>query len=177
MYKDKSQNNRKQYGKPHESDLEEKVVQVKRVSKKTKGGNTIGFSVLTVTGDKKGKVGVGIGKGLDVASSIRKSLSYAHKHQIIIPLKGNTIPHAITWKYGAAKVMLKPAPVGAGLVAGGSVRAVLAAAGVRDVVAKMIGSRNAVTNAYCVMEALGNLKTDDGKQMTEIEGGSRKGGD
>ena len=154
--------NQNQRGPRSDSDLEEKVVQVKRVSKKTKGGNSIGFSVLTVAGDKKGKVGIGLGKGPDVASSIRKGLSYAKRHQIKIPMKGKTIPHKITWKYGAARIMMKPAPEGAGLVAGGSVRVVLAAAGVRDVVAKMMGSRNAVTNAYCVMEALQNMKSDRG---------------
>lgn len=154
-----NKNDRNQRGdRRFESDLEETVVQVKRVSKKTKGGNTIGFSVLTVAGDKKGKVGIGIGRGPDVASSIRKGFSKAKKHQIEVPLRGTTIPHELLWKYGAARILLKPAPPGAGLIAGGAVRAVLSAAGVKDVVAKMLGSRNAVTNVYCVFEALQQLK-------------------
>lgn len=161
---DKKDNNNKRSFKDKnrrsESDMEETVIQVKRVSKKTKGGNTIGFSVLTVAGDRNGTVGVAIGKGPDVASSIRKGLGKAKRRQVKIPLKGTTIPHQLTWKYGAAKVFLKPAPKGAGLIAGGSVRAVLSAAGVRDVVAKMMGSRNAVTNAYCVFEALQHFRSN-----------------
>ncbi len=145
-----------------ESDLEETVVQVKRVSKKTKGGNTIGFSVLTVVGDKKGKVGLGIGKGPDVASSIRKGFTAARKDQVTVPLKGTTIPHKITHKFGAAKVMLKPALPGTGLIAGGSVRPVLFAAGIQDIIAKVLGTRNAITNVYCVFEALRNLKSAPG---------------
>lgn len=142
-----------------ESDLEETVIQVKRVSKKTKGGNTIGFSVLTAVGNKKGKVGIGLGKGPDVASSIRKSMAFAKKHQIKVPMKGNTIPHQITHKYGAAQVMLKPALPGTGLIAGGAVRPILSAAGIQDIIAKIQGTRNSVNNVYCVFEALQNLKS------------------
>ena len=153
------QNQRSQHS---QSEFEEKIVKVNRVSKKTKGGNHMGFSILTVVGDRKGRVGVGLGKGPDVASSIRKGVSYAKKHLITVPMRGTTIPHAITFKYGAARIMLKPAPQGAGLIAGGSARAVLAAAGVRDVVAKSLGTRNAVSNVYCVFEALSNLKPYNG---------------
>jgi len=142
-----------------ESDLEETVIQVKRVSQKTKGGNTIGFSVLTVIGNKKGRIGIGLGKGPDVASAIRKGFTQAKKRQITVPIKGYTIPHKIVHKYGAAKIMLKPALPGTGLIAGGSVRPVLAAVGIHDIIAKIQGTRNAITNVYCVFEALQNLKT------------------
>ncbi|MEK7165809.1 MAG: 30S ribosomal protein S5, partial [Patescibacteria group bacterium] len=89
-------------------EFEEKVVQINRVSKKTKGGNRIGFSVLMVVGDKKGRVGVGLGKAPDVASAIQKALSYAKKHLIIVPMRGTTIPHEVYIKLGAAKVLIKP---------------------------------------------------------------------
>ena len=107
------------------SGLEEKIVQVNRVSKKTKGGNKIGFSVLAVVGDKKGKVGVGLGGAPDVSSAVRKAVSYAQKHMFAVAMKGTTIPHEVRVKRGAAKVMLKPAPPGTGVIAGGAVRAVV----------------------------------------------------
>src|SRR3989344_6066291 len=110
-----------------EKEFEEKVVQVNRVSKKTKGGNKIGFSVIVVLGDKKGRVGVGLGKAPDVASSIAKASAYAKKHLITVPIRGTTIPHEIFVKLGAAKVLLKPAPPGTGVIAGGAVRAVVEA--------------------------------------------------
>lgn len=152
--------NKSKLPKSPASNYEETVIEVNRVSKKTKGGNTIGFSVLTVAGDKKGKVGVGLGKGPDVASSIRKSLNIAKKNMIDVPMVKNTIPHRIVHKYGAAQVMLKPAPVGAGVIAGGAVRSVLSAAGIRDVVAKILGSKNKINNVYCVYEALQLLKSN-----------------
>lgn len=141
-----------------QKEFAEKVVQVNRVSKKTKGGNRFGFSVVVVVGDRKGKVGVGLGKAPDVASAVRKGASYARKHLIVVPMKGNTIPHDIRQKLGAAMVLLKPAPSGTGIIAGGPVRAVLEAAGVRDVVAKILGTKNQASNVYATMEALAKLK-------------------
>src|SRR5476649_2282023 len=111
------------------SEFEEQIVQINRVSKKTKGGNKVGFSALTVVGDKKGKVGVGLGKAPDVSSAIRKGISRAKRHMIAIPLIKGTIPFRIDLKLGAAKIMLKPAPPGSGIIAGGAIRAVVAAAG------------------------------------------------
>ena len=122
------------------SEFEEKVVQVNRVSKKTKGGNKIGFSVLVVIGDKKGKVGVGLGGAPDVSSAVKKAVSYAKKHMIIVPMKDRTIPHEVRIKRGAAIIMIKPAPPGTGVIAGGAVRAVVEAAGIRDIVSKILGS-------------------------------------
>ncbi len=139
-------------------EFEEKVVQVNRVSKKTKGGNKIGFSVLVVVGDKKGRVGVGLGGAPDVTSSVRKAVSYAKKHLFTVPMKGKTIPHMVTVKRGAAMVMIKPAPPGTGVIAGGAVRAVVEAAGIRDIVSKILGSKNQASNVYATMEALKKLK-------------------
>ncbi|PJE69146.1 30S ribosomal protein S5 [Candidatus Shapirobacteria bacterium CG10_big_fil_rev_8_21_14_0_10_38_14] len=139
-------------------EFEEKVVQVNRVSKKTKGGNRIAFSVLTVVGDKKGQVGVGLGKAADVVTAIRKGMSRAKKYMIKVPLKGTTIPHQIWIKKGAAKILIKPAPPGTGIIAGGAVRAVVEVAGIRDIVAKILGTKNKASNVYATMEALRRLK-------------------
>jgi small subunit ribosomal protein S5 len=141
-----------------EKEFVEKVVQVNRVAKKTKGGNRIAFSVLTVVGDKKGQVGVGLGRALDVSSAVKKGINRAQKYLLKVPLKGTTIPHAVRTKLGAAEVLLKPAPAGTGIKAGGAVRAVLEVAGIRDVVAKILGSENKASNVYATMKALGELK-------------------
>ncbi len=139
-------------------DLNEKVVQVNRVSKKTTGGNKVGFSVLIVVGDKKGRVGVGLGKAADVASAVRKGSAYAKKHMILVPMVKTTIPHEIRIKLGAAKILLKPAPPGTGIRAGGAVRAVCEAAGIRDIVTKILGTNNKISNVYATLAALGKLK-------------------
>lgn len=140
------------------SEFDEKVVQVNRVSKKTKGGNKIGFSVLVVVGDKKGKVGVGLGGAPDVSSAVRKAVVYARKHMIVVPMKKATIPHVVFVKLGAARIMLKPAPAGTGVIAGGPVRAVVEAAGIRDIVSKVLGTSNKASNVYATIEALRQLK-------------------
>lgn len=137
-----------------ENAFEEKIVQVNRVSKKTKGGNRIGFSVLVVVGDKKGKVGVGLGKASDVSSAIRKGVSIAKKHLIEVPIIKGTIPFEYTIKLGAAKVLLKPAPRGSGIIAGGAVRSVVSAAGIQDVSSKVLGTKNQASNVYGTIEAL-----------------------
>lgn len=139
----------------------EKVVQVNRVSKKTKGGNKIGFSVLVVVGDKKGNVGVGLGGAPDVSSAVRKAVSYAKRHMFTVQMKGTTIPHEIRVKRGAAQVLLKPAPPGTGVIAGGAVRAVVEAAGIRDIVSKILGSKNQASNVYATMEALKQLRVNN----------------
>ncbi|OGD90244.1 30S ribosomal protein S5 [Candidatus Curtissbacteria bacterium RIFCSPHIGHO2_02_39_8] len=135
-------------------EFEEKVIQVNRVSKKTKGGNKIGFSVLIVVGDKKGRVGVGLGKARDVASAIRKGANYAKKHLINVPIVKGTIPHDVYLKRGAAKILLKPAPEGSGIIAGGAVRAVVEAAGIRNISSKILGTKNKASNVYATLEAL-----------------------
>jgi small subunit ribosomal protein S5 len=138
---------------------QDRVIQVNRTSKKTRGGNKIGFSVLIVVGDRMGRVGAGLGKALDVMSAVRKGSSYAKKHMIEVPLfEDRTIPHRIEYKYGAANILLKPAPKGSGIIAGGAVRTVLELAGIKDVVGKMLGSRNKITNVYATLEALLKLR-------------------
>ncbi|MBQ6435962.1 30S ribosomal protein S5 [bacterium] len=148
-----------------EKKYEEKVVQVSRVSKKTKGGNQFGFSILVVVGDKKGKVGVGLGKGKDVLSSIKKAVKKAKKNMITVPMDGTTIPFPVRVKKGAAKVLLKPAPKGSGVIAGGAVRSVVEAAGIRDLSAKILGSGNQASNVYATFSALRQME-----QMVALKG-------
>ncbi|MGH7204250.1 MAG: 30S ribosomal protein S5 [Candidatus Levyibacteriota bacterium] len=136
------------------SEFDEQVVKINRVSKKTKGGNKIGFSALTVVGDKKGKVGVGLGKAPDVSNAIRKGMAQAKKHMITVPLVHGTIPFRIDIKMGAAKIMLKPAPPGSGIIAGGAVRSVVSAAGIENISSKMLGTENKISNIYATLEAL-----------------------
>lgn len=137
------------------SEFAEKVVQINRVSKKTKGGNKIAFSALVVVGDRKGKVGLGLGKALDVASAIKKGMAQAKRRMIPLQMKGTTIPYQIRFKRGAAEILLKPAPPGTGVIAGGAVRSVVEAAGIKDIVAKILGSHNKASNVYATIEALG----------------------
>ena len=136
----------------------ERVVQVNRVSKKTKGGDKRSLSVLVVVGDRKGRVGVGLGKAAEVQSAVRKATAYAKKHLIEVPLKQRTIPHPILVKSGAAKVLLKPAPEGTGVIAGGAVRVVVEAAGIHNIVSKILGTKNRASNVYATLKALGKLK-------------------
>lgn len=147
-----------QYSRP-DQEFSEKIVQVNRVAKKTKGGNRIGFSVVVVVGDKKGRVGVGLGKAPDVSPAIRKAVSYAKKHLINVPIVKGTIPHEIFIKKGAAKILLKPASLGTGVIAGGAVRAVVEACGIKNVVSKVLGTKNQASNVYATLEALRKLRT------------------
>ena len=140
-------------------EFEERVIQIKRVSKKTSGGNTIGFSALVVVGDKKGRVGVGLGKAKDVSSSVQKAVSQAKRNLVNVKLKNTSIAHEVHSTYGAAEVFLKPAPKGSGIIAGGAVRVVLELVGVKDVSAKMLGSNNRSSNLKCALEALKKLKS------------------
>ena len=142
---------------PRTQEFEEKIVRVSRVSKKTKGGNKIGFSVLTVVGDKNGRVGVGLGKAPDVSSAIKKGVSIAKKHLIEVPIVDGTIPFEYYIKLGAAKILLKPAPRGSGVIAGGAVRSVVAAAGIQNISSKVLGTKNKASNVYATIEALRRL--------------------
>lgn len=147
----------------------EDIVQVNRVSKKTKGGNKIGFSVLVVIGDKKGKVGVGLGKAPDVASAIRKGLAIGKKNMVEVPIIKGTIPFQIRIKLGAAKILLKPAPAGSGVIAGGAVRSVVAAAGIQNISSKVLGTKNQASNVYAALEALRAL-TVRYKRQNDVKG-------
>lgn len=115
------------------------------------------FSVVVVVGDGKTRVGVGLGKAPSVAAAVAKGSSYAKKHLMMVPIRGTTIPFAIRVKKGAAKILLKPAPPGTGIIAGGAVRAVIGCTGVKDIVAKVLGTKNQVSNVYATLEALRKL--------------------
>ena len=142
---------------PNKLALEERVVQINRVAKVVKGGRRFSFSAVVVVGDGAGHVGVGLGKAGEVPESIRKGVEDAKKNLIKIPMVGTTIPHEVNVEYGASRVMLKPASQGTGVIAGGSVRAVLEAAGVRDILSKIYGSTNPVNVTRATIEALRGL--------------------
>jgi len=148
-----------------EKEFEEKVVQVRRVCKVVTGGKRLGFRVLTVVGDRKGKVGMGIGKSSDVSVAIRKAVEAAKKKMITVPMVVNTIPHEVIGKLGSSEVLLRPAPAGRGVIAGGSVRVVLELAGIRDIVAKSIGSSSAINSAKATIDALTLLRRIDDEKI------------
>ncbi len=150
-------------------EFEEVVVQVNRVSKKNKGGNQMRFSTLVVVGDRKGRVGAGLGKAPDVRSSIQKAAAFAKKHLFSVPLRGNTLPFEQRVKYGAAMVLVKPARPGTGIIAGGPVRVVLDLAGVHDGVGKILGTKNKISNVYATLKALENIS-----ELVEKKGGRPK---
>lgn len=127
----------------------------------------MGFTALVVVGDRKGKVGVGLGKAPDVSSAIRKGSVYAKKHLITVPLVNGTIPHEIYIKEGAAKILLKPAPAGSGVIAGGAVRSVVEAAGVLSISSKVLGTNNKASNVQATLLALSMLKPRPEKKKTE----------
>ncbi len=150
--------NSQRFGRQESADgFEEKIVQVNRVSKKTQGGNKVGFGVLVVVGDKKGKVGVGLGKAGDVSAAIKKGVTLAKKHVIEVPILNGTIPFEFYIKLGAAKILLKPAPKGSGVIAGGAVRSVVSLAGIENISSKVLGTDNQASNVYATIEALRRL--------------------
>lgn len=146
---------------PEELEIEtiEKVIQIRRVTKVVKGGKKLSFRAVVIVGNGKGIVGVGVGKSNEVVGAIQKAIADAKKHQIEVPIDKTTIPHISVAKNGASKVLIKPAPEGSGIIAGGSVRAVLEAAGLRDVVGKSLGSDSPINNARATISALSQLRT------------------
>ncbi len=143
---------------PTELELNDKLLYINRVSKVVKGGKRLSFSALVVTGDNNGHVGIGVGKASEVPEAINKGGAIAKKNLIKVPLAGTTIPHEIMVKLSAAKVLLKPAARGTGIIAGGSVRAVLEAVGVKDILSKSLGSSNRINVAKATIFALSQLK-------------------
>ena len=143
---------------PDELLLNDKLVYINRVSKVMKGGKRLSFSALVVTGDGVGHVGIGQGKAREVPVAISKAGAYARKNLIKVPMKGTTIPHEIRVKYGAADVLLKPAAPGTGIIAGSSIRTVMEAAGIKDVLTKSLGSSNRVNMAKTTILALRQLR-------------------
>jgi small subunit ribosomal protein S5 len=151
----------RRFGPEVEKEFEETVVEINRISKKTKGGNQIRFSALVVVGDKKGRVGVGLAKASDVRSAIRKAILFAKRRLVNITLRGTTIPYSIREKFSAAKILIKPAPPGSGIIAGGPVRVVLEAVGIRDASAKILGTKNKISNVYATLKALTSISAID----------------
>lgn len=151
-------------------DLEEQVIRTNKVQKTHKGGRTLSWSVLVAVGDRNGHVGIGLGKAAGIPDAIRKGIEEAKKNVIEVTMVGTTIPHDIEMDYGAAKVRMKPASPGTGVVAGGAVRPILELAGVRDVLAKSLGSPNAVNTARATMRCLENMRVAE--QVAELRGKS-----
>lgn len=141
----------------------ENVLEIKRISKKTTGGSRLSFSALVAVGDRAGKVGYGTAKALSVSDAIQKALNNARKKMITVPVINDTIPHEAYIKFGAARLFVKPAPQGAGVMAGGSVRSILDLAGIKNISAKIIGTRNRRTNVKAIFMLLKSLKSNKKK--------------
>ena len=154
----------------YQPEFSEKVVDIKRVAKVVKGGRNLSFRTLVVIGNGKGKVGVGLGKSEAIPDAVQKATSVAQKNLVSFDLKETTIPYQVEAKYGAAQVIIKPAPQGTGIRAGASMRAVLEQSGVKDVVAKSLRSQNPINVVRATISALGQLSENNNK-TEEIENG------
>lgn len=157
-------------------DLKEKMVDLRRVAKTVKGGRRMSFSAVMVVGDGNGHVGAGLGKAAEIPEAVRKGTEDAKKTVLLVPLNGSTIPHEVIGEFGAGRVLLKPASEGTGVIAGGAVRAVLEAAGIRNILTKSLGSNNAANQVLACMEGLRRLKSAEdvaklrGKPVEQILG-------
>ena len=175
-YNNDRRNDRRQRGESEGPELIEKMVSLNRVSKTVKGGRVMKFSALMVVGDGKGKVGYGMGKAGEVSEAIRKGIEDAKKNMITVSLSGTTIPHEITGEAGAGRVLLKPAAPGTGVIAGGPVRIIMEAAGIKDIRTKCLRSNTPVNVVAATFEGLKALRTPEevarirGKNVDEIVG-------
>lgn len=157
-------------------DLKEKMVDLRRVAKTVKGGRRMSFSAIMVVGDGQGHVGAGLGKAAEIPEAVRKGTEDAKKDMVSVPMNGTTIPHEVMGEFGAGKVLLKPASEGTGVIAGGAVRAVLEAAGIRDILTKSLGSNNSANQVLATLAGLRQLKSAEevaklrGKPVEQILG-------
>lgn len=157
-------------------DLKEKMVELRRVAKTVQGGRRMSFSAVVVVGDNEGHVGAGLGKAAEIPEAVRKGTEDAKKTLIAVPMNGTTIPHEVMGEFGAGRVLLKPASEGTGVIAGGAVRAVLEAAGIRNILTKSLGSNNAANQVLATLAGLRQLKSAEevaklrGKPVEQILG-------
>lgn len=159
---DKNENRRRRDNRRAQSPIKwtEKVIEVKRVTKVTTGGKKLSFRAVVVVGNNLGKVGVGVAKADDVTKAVQKAVNIGRKNLIVIPLTNNkTIPHLVTGRFGASNIIIRPAAPGSGVIAGSSIRIVLEAAGIQNILAKRLGSNNLLNNAQATIEALKSLRT------------------
>lgn len=167
---------KRKFFEKEKSKSDKKVIEIRRVAKVRVGDKLLGFSALVVAGDRKGNVGISLGKGRDAQVAVNKGGATAERKMVRIEMSGTTVPHEVHYKYGAAIVMIKPAPVGTGIIAGGAVRMVLEVAGIKDVVAKQIANGGPINNGYCTYWALRSLravkkpmKNVKNKEVKEVE--------